>query len=101
MSLLDQLAGQAGGLDLGGIAGRFGLNEEQVRSAASLLLPKIADPGQDNVVATHEVAQQTGIPHGVLAQLVPALLNIAQAKGVQVGVLGSLLSGLAGGGGAP
>jgi len=60
MSLFDQLAGQAGGLDLGGIAGRFGLSEEQVRSAAALLLPKIADPAIDKTEATHDVAQQTG-----------------------------------------
>ena len=94
MSLLDQLAGQAGSLDLGGIARRFGLNEEQVRTAAALLLPKIADPAVDNQAATHEVAQQTGIPHGTLAQLVPALLNHAQSQGAQGGVLGSLLRGL-------
>lgn len=94
MSLLDQLAGQAGGLDLGAIPGRFGLNEEQVRTAAALLLPKIADPAVNNEAATHEVAQETGIPHGTLAQLIPALLNHAQAKGAQGGLLGSLLNGL-------
>ena len=94
MNLLDQLAQQAGGLDLGTLAGRFGLDEQQVRSAAGLLLPKIADPAVDNTAATHEVAQQTGIPHGVLAQLVPALLQHAEAKGAQGGLLGSLLGGL-------
>jgi len=94
MSLFDQLAGQAGGLDLGGIAGRFGLSEEQVRSAAALLLPKIADPAVDPTEATHEVARQTGIAHGTLAQLVPALISHAQANGAEGGVLGSLLRGL-------
>ena len=94
MSLFDQLAGQAGALDLGGIAGRFGLSEEQVRSAAALLLPKIADPATDNTEATHDVAQQTGIAHDTLAQLVPALISQAQANGAEGGVLGSLLGGL-------
>ena len=94
MSLFDQLAGQAGGLDLGGIAGRFGLSEEQVRSAAALLLPKIADPAIDNTEATHDVAQQTGIGHDTLSQLVPALISHAQANGAGGGVLGSLLRGL-------
>ena len=98
MSLFDQLKQEAGGLDLAAIGARVGLSPDQVQQAASLLLPKVADPNTDNDAATHEVAQQTGIPHSKLQELLGVIMQHAQAGGAAGGVMGSLMQSLGGGG---
>ncbi|HXD02138.1 MAG TPA: hypothetical protein VN627_02410 [Novosphingobium sp.] len=93
MSLFDQLAGQAGGLNLGGIAGRFGLSEEQVRSAAALLLPRSPTRPSTTPRQATTWRSRRALPwHPGAAG--PALISQAQANGAEGGVLGSLLRGL-------
>ena len=97
MSMFDQLMQQAQGLDLGAVAGRVGLSQEQIATAARALLPQIADPQVNNAEATAAVAADTGISQSKLAEMVPALLEQARAQGASGGALGNLLSGLGGG----
>jgi hypothetical protein len=99
MSLFDQIMSQASGLDLGAVAARVGLSQEQVTAGARALLPQIADPDVDNHQATQAVAAQTGISASQLTALVPALLQQAQAAGASGGALENVLAGLGGGGG--
>jgi hypothetical protein len=94
MSMFDQLMEQARGLDLGAVAQRVGLSQEQVAGAARALLPQIADPQVDNAEATAAVAADTGISPGKLAEMVPALLEQARAQGATGGALGNVLAGL-------
>lgn len=98
MSLFDQIMSQAQGLDLGAVAARVGLTQEQVAAASRALLPQIADPNVDNHQATADVAAQTGISAAQLSALVPTLLEHAQAAGASGGALQNVLSGLGGGG---
>ena len=99
MSMFDQLMQQAQGLDLGAVAEKVGLSQEQVANAAKSLLPQIADPGVNNADATAAVSADTGIDPSKLAQMVPALLEQARAQGASGGALGNLLAGLQGQGG--
>lgn len=98
MGMFDQLMQQAQGLDLGAVAERVGLSEEQVAGAARALLPQIADPQVNNAEAAASVAADTGISQSKLAEMVPALLEQARARGASGGALGSVLAGLGGGG---
>ena len=97
--MFDQLMQQAQGLDLGAVAEKVGLSQEQVANAAKSLLPQIADPGVNNADATAAVSADTGIDAGKLAQMVPALLEQAKAQGASGGALGNLMAGLQGQGG--
>jgi hypothetical protein len=101
MSIFEQLEQQAGGFDLEAIGQRFGLSADQVRRAASQLLPQLANPAVDNDQATANVAAQTGIPHQSLTALIPEL--IAQARsgsgGQGGGALQEIMAGISGGGG--
>lgn len=95
MGMLEELAAEAGGLDLSAIGAKIGLTPEQVQAAAGQLLPQIANPGVDNQEATNAVAQNMGLDADKLASLVPALIAAAGARGAeQNGVIGSLLNGL-------
>lgn len=98
MSMFDQLVQQAQGLDLGAVAQRVGLSQEQVAAAARALLPQIADPQVNNADAAASVAADTGISQNKLAEMVPALLEQARAQGASGGALGSVLAGLGGNG---
>ena len=98
MSLFDQLKEEAGGLDLSAIGARVGLSSDQVQQAASLLLPKIADPSTDNEAAAQQVSQETGIPHAKLQKLLSVIMEHAQAGGANGGATGSLVQSLSGGG---
>lgn len=99
MSMFDQLMQQAQGLDLGAVAEKVGLSQEQVASAARALVPQIADPGVDNADATAAVSADTGIEAAKLAQMIPALLEQAKAQGASGGALGNIMAGLGGEGG--
>lgn len=100
MGMFDQLMEQAQGLNLGEVAQRVGLSQEQIAGAARALLPQIADPAVSNGDATAAVAADTGISADKLAQMVPALLEQARAQGASGGALGNLLNGLQEQGGA-
>ena len=97
MSIFDQLVQQAQGLDLGAVAQRVGLSQEQIAGAARALLPQIADPQVNNADATASVAADTGIDQSKLAQMIPALLEQARAQGASGGALGNIMAGLGGG----
>ena len=96
MSIFDTLRQQVAGLDLEAIGRQVGLSPEQVETGAGALLPHVADPNVDNAQATQQVAAQTGIPHGALAALIPAIM--AHARGLpgaaDSGALGQLLAGI-------
>lgn len=96
MSMFDQLMQQAQGLDLGAVAQKVGLSQEQIAGAARALLPQIADPQVDNAEATASVATATGIDQSKLAEMVPALLEQARAQGASGGALGNIMAGLGG-----
>lgn len=97
MSLFDQLLQQAQGLDLGAVAQRVGITPDQVAAAGRALLPQIANPDVDNHQATADVAAQTGIDHGQLSAMVPAILEQAKSLGAAGGPFASILAGLGGG----
>ena len=101
MGIFEQLEQQAGGLDLGAIGQRVGLSPDQVRQAASKLLPQLADPAVNNDEATANVAAQTGIPHQSLMSLIPELLAQARSGsgGQGGGALQDIMAGISGGGG--
>jgi len=94
MSLFDQLMHQAQGLDLGAVAQRVGLTPDQIATAGRALLPQIADPDVDNHQATADVAAQTGISHGQLSAMIPAILEQAKQLGAAGGPFASVLNGL-------
>lgn len=99
MGMLDDLLAQAGGkVDIGALAGQFGLDPNQAQAALGQLLPQIADPGVQNADALADVAGKTGLDAGALGALLPQLLQAVQgAGGQQDGVLGQLMAGLGGG----
>ena len=98
MGMLEDLLAQAGGkVDIGALAGQFGLDAGQAQAALGQLLPQIADPGVKNTDALAAVASKTGLDASALAALLPQLLQAVQgAGGQQEGVLGQLLAGLGG-----
>ncbi|MCU0891733.1 MAG: hypothetical protein MUE77_08320 [Sandarakinorhabdus sp.] len=100
MGMLDDLLAQAGGkVDIGALAGQFGLDPNQAQAALGQLLPQIADPGVQNADALADVAGKTGLDAGALGALLPQLLQAVQGAGggQQDGVLGQLMAGLGGG----
>ena len=99
MSLFDQLQQEAGGLDLSAIGAQVGLSPDQVQEAGSKLLPKVADPDTDNDEATRQVADETGIPHSKLQDLLGVIMQHAQAGGASGGAMGTLMQSLGGGDG--
>lgn len=98
MGMLDDLLAQAGGkVDIGALAGQFGLDANQAQAALGQLLPQIADPGVQNTDALADVASKTGLDAGALGALLPQLLQAVQgAGGQQDGVLGQVMAGLGG-----
>jgi hypothetical protein len=86
-NVLDGMMG-GGGLDLGAIAGRVGLSEEQVRQGIAALTRAMAEHGDTVQLA----AQKTGLP-------VDKLQGLLAAVGGEggLGAAGALLGGGAGG----
>jgi len=99
MSIFDQLIQQAQGLDLGAVAQRVGISQEQLEAGARALLPQIANPAVDNQQAAQDVSAQTGIDASQLSAMVPALLEQAKQLGASGGPFANLVQGLGGGGG--
>jgi hypothetical protein len=101
MEMLEALMKQSGGsLDLGALAGQFGLDPVQVQGALGQLLPQMADPSVNNAQALAGVSGQTGISAGTLAAMLPMLIQAVQGAegsgGGAGGVLGQLISGMSG-----
>jgi len=90
MGMLDGILGGAGGLDLGSLAGRVGLNEEQVRHGLAALVAASREHG-DTIAAAQA---KTGLPLDKLQ----ALLAAVGGEG-GLGAAGALLGGMGGGGG--
>jgi hypothetical protein len=100
MGLMDSLGGAAGGFDLGAIAGKVGLSEEQVKHGLAALVQASREHGE-----TIRLAQQkTGLPLDKLQGLLAAIggeggLSAAGALlggGGAGGGLGGALGGLMG-----
>jgi hypothetical protein len=104
MGMLDDLLAQPGNtVDIGALAGKFGVDPAVAQSALGQLQPQIADPGVDNKAAFADVAGKTGLDAGVLMAMLPQLLAAVQGSGggsSQGDVPGQLLSGLQGGPGS-
>ena len=115
MSLLDTLLGQAGNLDIAGIAQQVGIDPAVAQQAVGALAAAHNQPGD----TVDTAAQQTGIDPGTLnsvvgalggheglgnivqmaeqnPQLVQGLLSAVTGGGAASGGLGGLLGGLAG-----
>lgn len=87
MAMLDSLLAQAGSIDLNGLAGKVGLNGDQLRTGAEAILDRIAGQGEAPDQAAAEAAAETGLPLGNLQALAPMLGSMLS----QVDI-GSLLS---------
>ena len=92
MGVLDGVLGGAGGFDLGAVAARLGLNEEQVRQGIAALATAAHEHG-DTLAAAQA---KTGLP---LDKLQALLAAVGGESGVAAA--GSLLGGGLGGGGGP
>lgn len=75
MSFLNEILGQASGLDYGALGAKVGLSPEQVQAATHAILPKIADPNIDNADAAQSAAAEAGIPMSKLQELMPMLAS--------------------------
>lgn len=93
MSILDGILGGGGNLDLGALAGKVGLNEDELRQGGAALLSKLAQ-GHDPQSAATAASAETGVDAGALTALLPAL-----AEHLGHADTGSMLSNLTGEGG--
>ncbi len=86
MSMLDKMGGALGGLDIGALAAKVGLSEEQVRMVMGALAKFQGEPGD----TAKQASAETGVEQSKVQQLID-----------HVGGPGALgkLAGLAGGAG--
>lgn len=94
MSLFDSLLGSHGNIDLGELAGKVGLNQDELLQGGEAILAKLASGGHTADTAATAASAETGIDASKLIALLPAL---AQQFGHADA--GSLVSSLTGEGG--
>jgi hypothetical protein len=83
MSLFDTLLGQAGNIDINGLAARVGLNADQLRTGGNAVLERITGRGEAPQQAAEGAAAETGIPLGNLQALLPMLQEMMSKIDVQ------------------
>lgn len=99
MSLFDSLIGQAGSIDIDGLAAKVGLDPAEVRAGAEAMLTKLASGDHDAQSASVATSAETGIDPTKLQALLPELAGAFGATAEEGGIAGKL-QGMLGEGGA-
>ncbi len=98
MSIFDSLMGQAGNIDIDGLAAKVGLDPAELRTGAESMLSKLASGDHDAQSASVATSAETGIDPTKLQALLPELSSAFGGEGE--GGLAGKLQGLLGEGGA-
>ena len=96
MGLFDELTAKLGGVDVDGLASRFGLDPDQVKQVVGTLAQKVAGEGKPPEQATGEAAAETGVPHETIQAMLPQLmaaLGGGDGLAAKLGGLGKSLFG--------
>ena len=96
MSMFDTLLAQAGNIDINALAARVGLNGDQLRQGANVMLARVTGHGEAPAQAAEGAAAETGIPLGNLQAFAPMLSEMIGKVDLSslVSNPGALLSGL-------
>lgn len=90
MSIFENLIGEAGTIDIDGLAARVGLDPAEVRTGAESMLAKLASGNHDAESATVATSAETGIDPAKLQALLPELSSAFGGAGEADGLAGEL-----------